>query len=282
MQLSDIMITGYPPGDLHTVARSTIRKCVYVSLERKAHAHDLPGFYSKLHREYGIKQRMAQYMNDAVKDLQPWMIECLDALTTPATLTQCLAISRAPFAVQERICEALNARPFDPRGVLKGFPELAAKPAPRKSKPRGESEATFQGRVVLALQQRYGLRIYLERRNVGAVVTRDRAGNKTGVFKASSNVGAADYHGYFDGGHPFELEFKAGTKQRDAQKAFELRMASIGVPYFLFEAADGLDACLDLFSYTFPELEAPKVMSDRDREAVRRRHDVESMMGVAS
>lgn len=244
------MTTGYEPDELHTVARSPIRKCVYVALERRKHAHDLPAHYRKLHEEYGIKMRMAQRMNDVARGLCGSAIDALDQLTSPAKLTQCALIARAPFDLQEEIAQALLARKHAPSKVLLTFaPRLAECLEPKKVKKK--SEATFQGEVVLALQKRYGLRIYLERRNVGAVVTRDRSGNKTGVFKASSVVGAADYHGYLDG-RPFEIEFKAAAgKQRDAQKAFEKRMEALGVPYFLFGESAGVETCLTAFDARF-------------------------------
>lgn len=101
------------------------------------------------------------------------------------------------------------------------------------------SEASFQDAVVLALQTRYKAALYLERRNVGAVVTRDRAGNQTGMFHASKSVGAADYFGILGGLH-FEVEFKAAKgKQREGQVRFQQRMEGLAVPYFLLAPGKG-------------------------------------------
>jgi len=113
---------------------------------------------------------------------------------------------------------------------------------------------------VYALQKRYGSRLYLERRNVGAVVTRDRSGAATGMFHASKVVGAADYFGILrdteisDARH-FEIEFKAAKgKQREGQRRFQARMETLGVPYLLwkFSPAASLEVnverCLILFA----------------------------------
>lgn len=107
--------------------------------------------------------------------------------------------------------------------------------------PAVATEHEWQTALMLGLQRALGADLYLERRNVGSVITRDRSGAETGLFRASQVKGAADLHGYYRG-VPFELECKAvGGRLSDDQKRFAARMYAVGVRYRVATAGDSIE-----------------------------------------
>lgn len=117
------------------------------------------------------------------------------------------------------------------RGLQAGSTSIAA------------DEIDFMNALMIGLQRAYKERIYVERRNVGTVVTRDRAGQRTGVFHASRVVGAADITGAIaPHGQRFEVETKMSEgRLSDEQRVFRDRMLRLGVLHIVITYDDSLD-----------------------------------------
>lgn len=157
------------------------------------------------------------------------------------TVTLLREVTRMPAEEQAKLAghlrtvapgtSAADATKLWQRGLLAGSTDIAA------------DEIDFMNALMVGLQRAYKERIYVERRNVGTVVTRDRAGQRTGVFHASRVVGAADITGAIaPHGQRFEVETKmADGELSDEQRVFRDRMLGLGVVHVVIAYDDGLD-----------------------------------------
>lgn len=105
-------------------------------------------------------------------------------------------------------------------------------------------EQDFQQATMVALQEHFGATVIIERRNCGQVVTRNRKGAVTGVFKASQLKGAADVIVWCHGCVGIQVEFKAADGElSDDQKRHAARWHEVsgGAGYVVAQYDPALD-----------------------------------------